>query len=224
MYRFQVRQLVVIRIYAGAEEQACVAPVDDLIVTELNEVGLVFLVSGRDKAVDLFFSVSYRDSIEGEGIGRREVARIASEGGQERREVHCRKGRGLEWVMYGMAPHTSPFNLIFSSSLYGAYHFASRVFPLCVISCQPISLSTPITTAPSIFAPPLPFPPSGQSFQALLPTLPVSTVPIPAKANPPVMELKQGYSLPILDQYKAQHHLNKLPRTQREISTTVSQF
>jgi len=49
----QVRQLVIVRIDARAEEEACVPPVDDLVIAELDEVGLVFLVSGGDEAVDL---------------------------------------------------------------------------------------------------------------------------------------------------------------------------
>ncbi len=56
----QIRQLIVIRIHTGAEEEPCIAPVDNLVIAELNEVGLVFLVSGRDKAVDLFSFVSCR--------------------------------------------------------------------------------------------------------------------------------------------------------------------
>ena len=53
MYRFQIRQLVVVRVDAHAEEEACVAPVDDLQRAEFDEVGLVLLVSGGDEAVDL---------------------------------------------------------------------------------------------------------------------------------------------------------------------------
>ena len=53
MNRLQVGQLVVIRIDAGAEEQPCVAPVNDLVVPELDKVRLVFLVAGRYKAVHL---------------------------------------------------------------------------------------------------------------------------------------------------------------------------
>ena len=47
MYRFQIRKLVIIRVYAGAEEEPRVATVDDPVVVELDEVGLVFLVAGR---------------------------------------------------------------------------------------------------------------------------------------------------------------------------------
>jgi len=50
---FQVRQLVVVGVDAGAEEEAGVAPVDDAVCAELDEVGLVLLVAGGDEAVDL---------------------------------------------------------------------------------------------------------------------------------------------------------------------------
>ena len=54
MYGFEIRQLVVIGIDAGAEEQTGISTVDDLGGTaELDEVGLVFLVSRCNKAVDL---------------------------------------------------------------------------------------------------------------------------------------------------------------------------
>ena len=53
MDRFQIRQLVIVGVDARAEEQARVPPVDDLVVAELDEVGLVFLVAGGYKAVDL---------------------------------------------------------------------------------------------------------------------------------------------------------------------------
>lgn len=53
VYRLQVRELVVVGVDTGAEEQPCVAPVDDLVVAELDEVGLVLLVARRDEAVDL---------------------------------------------------------------------------------------------------------------------------------------------------------------------------
>lgn len=51
---FEVRELVVVGVDAGAEEEACVAAVHDLgALAELDEVGLVFLVARRDEAVDL---------------------------------------------------------------------------------------------------------------------------------------------------------------------------
>lgn len=53
MYSLQIRQLVIIGVDADAEEEACVAPVHDLVVAELDEVGLVFLIAGCDEAVDL---------------------------------------------------------------------------------------------------------------------------------------------------------------------------
>jgi hypothetical protein len=54
MYRLQIRQLVVVCVDAGAEEEAGIAAVHDLgHVAELDEVGLVFLVARGDQAVDL---------------------------------------------------------------------------------------------------------------------------------------------------------------------------
>ena len=54
MYRFQVCQLIIVRVYAGAEEQSCIASVYDLVRTaKLDKVGLMFLISRRDKTVDL---------------------------------------------------------------------------------------------------------------------------------------------------------------------------
>lgn len=50
---FEVGELVVVGVNAGAEEEAGVATVDDLVVAELDEVGLVFLVARRDQAVHL---------------------------------------------------------------------------------------------------------------------------------------------------------------------------
>lgn len=46
MDRFQVGELVVVGVDAGAKKQTGVAPVDDLVVAELDEIGLVFLVAG----------------------------------------------------------------------------------------------------------------------------------------------------------------------------------
>lgn len=51
----EVGELVVVGVDAGAEEEARVAAVNDLVVTELDEVGLVFLVARCNKAVDLMF-------------------------------------------------------------------------------------------------------------------------------------------------------------------------
>lgn len=54
MYSLQISQFVVVGVYADAEEEAGVAAVDDLCArSELDEVGLVFLVSGGYEAVDL---------------------------------------------------------------------------------------------------------------------------------------------------------------------------
>lgn len=54
-------ELVVVRVDASAEEEARVPPVDDLIVAEFDEVGLVLLVSWRYEAVDLGRTVSERE-------------------------------------------------------------------------------------------------------------------------------------------------------------------
>ncbi len=53
MNRLQVGELVVVGVYAGAEEEAGVPAVYDLVVAELDKVGLVILVAGGDEAVDL---------------------------------------------------------------------------------------------------------------------------------------------------------------------------
>lgn len=53
MYRLEEGELVVVCVDAGAEEQARVAPVDEFVLPELDEVGLVLLVAGRDEAVNL---------------------------------------------------------------------------------------------------------------------------------------------------------------------------
>lgn len=49
----EVGELVVVCVDAGAEEEAGVAAVDDLVVAELDKVGLVLLVARGDEAVDL---------------------------------------------------------------------------------------------------------------------------------------------------------------------------
>lgn len=49
----EVGELVVIRVDARAEEEAGVAAVDDLVVSELDKVGLVLLVARRHEAVYL---------------------------------------------------------------------------------------------------------------------------------------------------------------------------
>lgn len=46
VYSLQVCQLVIIRVDASAEEEAGVATVDNTVIAELDEVGLVFLVAG----------------------------------------------------------------------------------------------------------------------------------------------------------------------------------
>lgn len=49
----EVRQLVVICVDARTEEEPGVPAVHNLVVAELDEVGLVFLVAGRHEPVDL---------------------------------------------------------------------------------------------------------------------------------------------------------------------------
>ena len=83
MYRFEIRELVVVGVDTYAEEEPRVAAVDDLGTgevladegsggggvggrggerggSEFDEVGLVFLVARRDKAVDLVCDVRSR--------------------------------------------------------------------------------------------------------------------------------------------------------------------
>lgn len=56
MDRFEICELVIIGVDAHAEEQAGVSPIDNLGSAELDEVGLVLLVSRRDETVDLYSS------------------------------------------------------------------------------------------------------------------------------------------------------------------------
>ena len=56
-------QLVVVGVDACAKEKTRVPPVHDLVVAELDKVGLVLLVARRDEAVDLFcLIVAFRQS------------------------------------------------------------------------------------------------------------------------------------------------------------------
>lgn len=57
MYRLEVGEFVVRGVDADAEEEACISAVDDAVCAEFDKVGLVFLVTGGDEAVDLGFSV-----------------------------------------------------------------------------------------------------------------------------------------------------------------------
>ncbi|CEF88198.1 unnamed protein product [Fusarium graminearum] len=45
-------EFVIVCVDAGAEEETGIATIDDLVVTELDKVGLVFLIAGRNEAVD----------------------------------------------------------------------------------------------------------------------------------------------------------------------------
>lgn len=56
MNSFKVGELVVIGVNACAKEESCIAPIDNLVVAELDKVGLVFLVAGCYKTMDLWNS------------------------------------------------------------------------------------------------------------------------------------------------------------------------
>ena len=77
---------------------------------EFDEVGLVFLVPGGNEPVDLV-------------------------GGGGGRGNKYSDGSRLMWSLIGGA-RTSPLTLTFSSSVYGAYHFARRVLPLEIDELQ----------------------------------------------------------------------------------------
>lgn len=77
----EVGQLVVVGVDARAEEEAGVPPVHDLVVPELDEVGLVFLVAGRYETVHL------------PGGGRR-VSAFFRPAGVEKRESKGKEGGG----------------------------------------------------------------------------------------------------------------------------------
>lgn len=53
MYGLQICKLVIVRVHASAEEQAGISPVDNLVVTKLDKVGLILLVTRGDEPVDL---------------------------------------------------------------------------------------------------------------------------------------------------------------------------
>jgi hypothetical protein len=54
MYGLQIGELIIVCVYACAEEEAGVAAVHDFrSIAELDKVGLVFLVAGGYEAVDL---------------------------------------------------------------------------------------------------------------------------------------------------------------------------
>lgn len=61
----EVGQLVVVGVDAHTEEETGVAPIDDLVVPELDEVGLVLLIPGRDEAMDLIFHLPISTSVHG---------------------------------------------------------------------------------------------------------------------------------------------------------------
>jgi hypothetical protein len=53
----EVGELVVVGVDTCAEEEACVSAVDNFVIAELDKVGLVFLVSRRNEAVDFAFQL-----------------------------------------------------------------------------------------------------------------------------------------------------------------------
>lgn len=54
MYSLEIRQLVVVRIDTDTKEQPCISPIYHLgTAFELNEIGLVFLISGCNQTMDL---------------------------------------------------------------------------------------------------------------------------------------------------------------------------
>jgi hypothetical protein len=65
---------------------------------------------------------------------RRQVGQLASQPAGERGSLSFlfsyEEKIEVEEREASNAQRTSPFNLIFSSSVYGTYHFASRVLPL----------------------------------------------------------------------------------------------
>jgi len=60
MNRFKICQFIVIRIDADAEKESGVSTIDDFCTAfELDEIGLVFLVSRSDEAVDLALKLHF---------------------------------------------------------------------------------------------------------------------------------------------------------------------
>lgn len=78
----EVCELVVVCVDADAEEEAGVAAVDDLVLAELDKVGLVLLVAGRDEAVDLALDLDLFLVAEGGvPLGETGLASVAGGGG-----------------------------------------------------------------------------------------------------------------------------------------------
>lgn len=64
MYSLQICQFVVVRVDACAEEQSGVSSIYNLgHVPEFDEVGLVFLVAGRNQTVDLADLIAIRNVV-----------------------------------------------------------------------------------------------------------------------------------------------------------------
>lgn len=91
----EVGELVVVGVDAGAEEEPRVAAVDDLAVAELDKVGLVLLVPGRDEAVHLALELDLLVVAEG-GVPLCEAGLAPGWGGMSVGECGNVKGGGGE--------------------------------------------------------------------------------------------------------------------------------
>lgn len=113
MYRLQIRQLIVVRVYAGTEKQARISSVHDLRrVSEFDEVGLVLLIARGNEAMDLTRILSVTESgSEGDGSATSPFSLTFSSSFARVSEQADRRA-------------SEPL------TLYGAYHFARRVLPL----------------------------------------------------------------------------------------------
>lgn len=96
------RELVVVCVDAGAEEEAGVAAVDDLVVAELDEVGLVLLVAGGDEAVDLALELDLFVVAVG-GVPFREAGFALSVLDEDEGEHCCDWGRADAIVVAGLS-------------------------------------------------------------------------------------------------------------------------
>lgn len=70
----EIGQFIVVGVDARAEEETCVATVDDLVVAELDEIGLVFLVTRRYKPVHLIATAHFK-SMNRSSTGERRKGR-----------------------------------------------------------------------------------------------------------------------------------------------------
>jgi hypothetical protein len=65
MNGFEIGEFVVVCVDADAKEEACVAAIDDFMLAKLDKVGLVFLIAGRNEAVDFAFEFYFFFVAEG---------------------------------------------------------------------------------------------------------------------------------------------------------------